>query len=198
MRSKRSRTASSVAPPAAQSCRIIASPRIGRADSVTPRPGLAEARGQEARQRPRQGDRRDRHRHRDRDQGDRQLTRGQTGAIADQQRRRGDADALAEDAEARVEGEGDEEAVGAAADAEGVEVEQCLDARGEAHRHGRDRHRHAGMRVLLAQILAVVPEFRQGSSGWCGRSCVHVRLTGESVQYLLGPPRNWLKSCERP
>ena len=38
MRSKRSRTASSVAPPAAQSCRIIATPRIGSADSVTPRP----------------------------------------------------------------------------------------------------------------------------------------------------------------
>ncbi len=38
MRSKRSRTASTVAPPAAHSCRIIARPRIGSAEVATERP----------------------------------------------------------------------------------------------------------------------------------------------------------------
>ena len=80
MRSKRSRTASSVAPPAAQSCRIIAMPSIGRADSVTPRPASPRPGASSAGQRSGQRDRHDRDRDRDRDQGDRELARCSGGA----------------------------------------------------------------------------------------------------------------------
>ena len=127
MRSKRSRTASTVAAPAAQSWRIIAPPRIGSASSVTAALGGVEPRREQRGERP--GERRSstmRDRHRDQQQRARRTRAASSRApVADEQRRRGDADALAEDAEDRVEREGDEEAVGAAVDPEGAEVEQA-------------------------------------------------------------------------
>ena len=201
MRSKRSRTASRVAPPAAQSCRIIAMPSTGRADPVTPRPAVAEARREQRGQRPGQRDRQDRHRQRrSRPAAAASSRRRQARALADQQRRRGDADALAEDAEARVEREGDEEAVGAAVDAEGAEVEQGLDARGEAHRQRRDGHRHAGVGVLLAQVVLMVDGCRDSGRGrrlGC-RSGAHDRLTGEGAITLRCVSGDHKKPSWRP
>ena len=126
MTAKRSRTASTVAPPAPQSWSTAATPRIGSACCVTERNAGSRPGAITSASRPGSEAGCDQERHGDDREHRAELTRGQPRARLDQKRHRRQPQALTEDAEGRVDGKRDEEAVGAAGDPEAAQIENGL------------------------------------------------------------------------
>ena len=162
---KRSRMASTVAPPAAHSCSTIAQPSTGRAALVTCRPALLRPGAISCESGPASGPVTTRTGSAMQTEHRGKAPCAQARARFDEQRHRGDAQALSEYAKGRVQGERDEEAVRAHVRAEATQIQHGLNPRGRGHREGRQRHRHAGSGLALAAGLRRANRHRRLGAG---------------------------------